>query len=111
MPVTSSNSPHITLTHPKSRFDNFSDQTHPSSWSKLPICAKSGVVFMSGQESNPKVQGNSENFNIENVAQTFLWASIHVGTIDAISFLENFQCLSFHRQRHRHPCPGHFSKK
>ena len=33
----------------KSRFDNFWDPTRPPSWSKLPVCAKSGVVFWSSQ--------------------------------------------------------------
>ena len=71
MPETSPNSPHITLTHPKSRFDHFWDPPQPLSWSKLAICAKSGVVFLSGQESNPKVHGYREKFNIGNVAHIF----------------------------------------
>merc|ERR1711936_1101557 len=81
MPETSPNSPHITLTHPKSRFDHFWDPPQPPSWSKLAICAKSGVVFLSGQESNPKVHGYREKFNIGNVANFFLWSSIHVGSM------------------------------
>ena len=71
MPETSPNSPHITLTHPKSRFDHFWDPPQPPSWSKLAICAKSGVVFLSGQESNPKVHGYREKFNIGNVSHIF----------------------------------------
>ena len=71
MPETLPNSPQITLTHPKSRFDHFWDPPQPPSWSKLAICAKSGVVFLSGQESNPKVYGYREKFNIGNVAHIF----------------------------------------
>ena len=91
MPETSPNSPHITLTHPKSRFVHFWDQPRPPSWSKLAICAKSGLVFLSGQESNPKEHGYREKFNIGNVAQIFLWSSIHVGSMP-FHFRKNFQC-------------------
>ena len=91
MPETSPNSPHITLTHPKSRFDHFWDPPQPPSWSKLAICAKSGVVFLSGQESNPKVHGYREKFNIGNAAHIFLWSSIHVGSMP-FHFRNFFQC-------------------
>ena len=51
MTVTSPNSPHITFTDTKFRFDHFFDQTYPPSWSKCVLCIESGVVFLSGQKS------------------------------------------------------------
>ena len=52
MTVTSPNSPHITFTDTKVRFDHFFDQTYPPSWSKSVLCIESGVVFLSGPKSN-----------------------------------------------------------
>ena len=54
MAVTSPNSPHITFTHTKFRFNHFWDQTYPPSGSKLPICIESGEVFLSDPKSNPQ---------------------------------------------------------
>ena len=71
MTVTSPNSPHIVLTYTKLRFDNFFDHTYPPSWSKLPKCIEIGVVFLSGQKSNPKVRVYHEKFNTKNFPQTF----------------------------------------
>ena len=58
---------------------------------------------MSGQESNPKVKGYREKFNIGNVGKIFYTCCYY-----AISFLEKFSMLRFHR--HRHPRPGHISR-
>ena len=104
MPETSPNSPHITLTHPKSRFDHFWDPPQPPSWSKLAICAKSGVVFLSGQESNPKVHGYREKFNIGNVAQIF-FVVFYTCWEYAISFSENFSMLKFSPSPSTSPSP------
>ena len=111
MPETSPNSPHITLTHPKSRFAHFWDQPQPPSWSKLAICAKIGLVFLSGQESNPKVHGYREKFNIGNVAQIF-FVVFYTCWEYAISFSEIFSMLKFSPSPSTppHPCPGHISK-
>ena len=62
MTVTSPNSPHIALTYTKMRFDNFFDQTYPPSWSKLPKCIESGVVFLSGQKSNQNSRISTAKF-------------------------------------------------
>ena len=94
MPETSPNSPHITLTHPKSRFVHFWDQPQPPSWSKLAICAKSGVVLLSGQESNPKVWVYRENFNIGNFAHNFFMA-FYTCWLHAISFSAKFPMRKF----------------
>ena len=112
MPETSPNSPHITLTHPKSRFAHFWDQPQPPSWSKLAICAKSGVVFLSGQESNPKVHGYREKFNIGNVAQIF-FVVFYTCWEYAISFSEKFSMLKFSPSPSTSPSPlsGPYFKK
>ena len=62
MTVTSPNSPHIALTYTKMRFDNFFDQTYPPSWSKLPKCIESGVVFLFGQKSNQNSRISTAKF-------------------------------------------------
>ena len=112
MPETSPNSSHITLTHPKSRFGHFWDLPQPPSWSKLAICAKSGVVLLSGQESNPKVHGYREKFNIGNVAQNF-FVVFHTCWEYAISFSENFSMLKFSPSPSTSPSPfsGPYFKK
>ena len=104
MPETSPNSSHITLTHPKSRFDHFWDPPQPPSWSKLAICAKSGVVFLSGQESNPKVHGYREKFNIGNVAQIF-FVVFYTCWEYAMSFSEKFSMLKFSPSPSTSPSP------
>ena len=38
---------------------------------KTALCIESGVVFLSGQKSNPKVRVYPEKFNIKNFPQTF----------------------------------------
>ena len=62
MTVTSPNSPHIALTYTKMRFDNFFDHSYPPSWSKLPKCIESGVVFLSGQKSNQNSRISTAKF-------------------------------------------------
>ena len=57
MPETSQNSPYITLTHFKSRFDHFWDPPQTPLWLKLAICAK-----------------------LEKLPKNFLWSCIRVGT-------------------------------
>ena len=104
MPETSSNSPHITLTHPKSRFVHFWDQPQPPSWSKLAICAKIGLVFLSGQDSNPKVHGYREKFNIGNVAQIF-FVVFYTCWEYAMSFSEKFSMLKFSPSPSTSPSP------
>ena len=78
MTVTSPNSPHIALTYTKMRFDNFFDHSYPPSWSKLPKCIESGVVFLSGQKSNPKVRVYRGNFNTKNFPKTFFQRSLYM---------------------------------
>merc|ERR1719239_1348966 len=95
MPETSPDSPHITLTHPKSRFVHFWDQPQPPSWSKLAICAKSGLVFLSGQDSNPKVHGYREKFNIGNVAQIFFCGLLYMLGVSHVIFGKNFNVKVF----------------
>ena len=104
MPETSPNSPHITLTHPKSRFVHFWDQPQPPSWSKLAICAKIGLVFLSGQDSNPKVHGYREKFNIGNVAQIF-FVVFYTCWEYAMSFSEKFSMLKFSPSPSTSPSP------
>ena len=110
MPETSPNSSHITLTHPKSRFGHFWDLPQPPSWSKLAICAKSGVVLLSGQESNPKVHGYREKFNIGNVAQNF-FVVFHTCWEYAISFSEKFSTLKFSPSPSPSPLSGPYFAK
>ena len=112
MPETSPDSPHITLTHPKSRFVHFWDQPQPPSWSKLALCAKIGLVFLSGQDSNPKVHGYREKFNIGNVAQIF-FVVFYTCWEYAISFSENFSMLKFSPSPSTSPSPlsGPYFKK
>ena len=87
-------SPGMDFTHPKSRFEHFWDPTQPPSWSKLTMCAKSGQVFLSGQESNPKVWVYRENFNIGNFAHNFFMA-FYTCWLHAISFSAKFPMRKF----------------
>ena len=62
MTVTSPNSPHITFTDTKFRFDHFFDQTYPPSWSKSVLCIESGVVFLSGPKSYQNSRTSTAKF-------------------------------------------------
>ena len=88
----------------KFTFENFWDPTHIPSWSKLPICAKSGLVFLSGQDSNPKVHGYREKFNIGNVAQIF-FVVFYTCWEYAMSFSEKFSMLKFSPSPSTSPSP------
>ena len=82
------------------------------SWSNLPICAKSGKVFLSGQESNPKVWVYREKFNIGNFTQNF-FVVFHTCWEYAISFSEKFSMLKFSPSPSTSPSPlsGPYFKK
>ena len=74
MPETSQNSPYITLTHFKSRFDHFWDPPQTPLWLKLAICAK-----------------------LEKLPKNFLWSCIRVGTcVSAFREIhQSLQCKIF----------------
>ena len=112
-PILTENSPKspgMDFTHPKSRFEHFWDPTQPPSWSKLTMCAKSGQVFLSGQESNPKVWVYRENFNIGNFAQNFFMA-FYTCWLHAISFSAKFPMRKFSPSPSPPPLSGPFLQR